>query len=95
MAIKRPCIGCGRPTAGSRCNACAIVHPRGRQFERLRQAILARDGWRCQLQLDGCTGTADVVDHITPLSRGGQPRDPANLAAACSPCNRRKSDQQL
>ncbi|MEJ7787446.1 MAG: HNH endonuclease signature motif containing protein, partial [Solirubrobacteraceae bacterium] len=76
MALK-PCIGCGRPTPGSRCRACAIVHPRGRPYDRLRHRVLARDGWRCAY----CGGPANVVDHITPLAAGGHPTDPANLTA--------------
>jgi len=50
--------------------------------------ILQRDGWTCAY----CGGPANVVDHITPLVAGGHPTDPANLTAACSACNRRKSD---
>lgn len=64
------------------------MHPRGRQYDRLRRSILARDGWRCSY----CGGPATVVDHVTPVSRGGSPTDPANLTAACATCNRLKSD---
>ena len=37
--------------------------------------------------------TAFTMDHIVPLSQGGS-SDVDNLALACFPCNRRKSDRQ-
>ncbi|OZM81200.1 hypothetical protein CFP66_17670 [Pseudonocardia sp. MH-G8] len=39
--------------------------------------------------LDVCTITADTVDHVIPRIMGGT-NDPANLQAACGPCNRLK-----
>jgi 5-methylcytosine-specific restriction endonuclease McrA len=89
MALK-PCIGCGRPVRASRCSSCAIVHPRGRPYERLRQTMLHRDGGICHLC--GQPG-ATVVDHITPLAAGGHPTDPRNLAAAHADCNAHKGDR--
>src|SRR4051812_16633749 len=53
----------------------------------LRIAILNRDGWTCQLQLDGCTTRAKPVDHIKEWTNGGAWFDPANLQAACTHCN--------
>lgn len=49
--------------------------------------ILQRDGRRCQLAYDGCTGEATEVDHITP---GDDHRD-ENLQAVCSWCHSRKT----
>jgi 5-methylcytosine-specific restriction endonuclease McrA len=34
-----------------------------------------------------CTVRATQVDHIVPISEGGAMYDPANLRAACAPCN--------
>jgi 5-methylcytosine-specific restriction endonuclease McrA len=36
---------------------------------------------------------AFTIDHITPLNKGGDERDPANIAAAHRRCNRTKSDR--
>lgn len=61
----------------------------GWAWQRKRTAILERDGYRCRLQLEGCTGAATVVDHQLNVTRGGSD-DPANLVAACANCNERK-----
>lgn len=41
-----------------------------------------------------CGGEATTVDHIVPLSRGGD-SGASNLTAACRPCNSAKGDQSL
>ncbi len=56
--------------------------PRG-----LREAILARDGWRCQIRGKRCTDIATQIDHIVPVRAGGDWFDPDNLRAACQRCN--------
>jgi 5-methylcytosine-specific restriction endonuclease McrA len=43
-------------------------------------------GGLCWLQLDGCTGVGDTIDHVIPLSRGGT-NWPSNLRPACGHCN--------
>lgn len=53
--------------------------------------MLKRDGYVCQLRLDGCTGTATVADHVLPAALGGR-NEPSNLQAACASCNRKKSN---
>ncbi len=62
------------------------------RWRRLRLTILERDRYRCTLTLDGCTGTATHVDHITPLSKAGDKYDPANCRAACASCNLKRGD---
>jgi 5-methylcytosine-specific restriction endonuclease McrA len=57
------------------------------RWQRLRQAILERDGYRCQMAGPRCKGVATTADHIKPRSEGGAMWDPANLRAACRPCN--------
>lgn len=54
---------------------------------KIRPAILARDGFACQIRGPKCKRVANVVDHVLPLSLGGDPFDPANLRAACATCN--------
>lgn len=56
-----------------------------RAWRRTRAQVLARDGYRCQLRLEGCTGQADCVHHT--LGRGVTGDDPRYLVAACTHCN--------
>lgn len=68
MTRRAPCIVCGTPTSGSRCPD----HPHGRDtthWQALRERVLARDGYRCQIGLDGCLGTATSV-HLNPKLKG-------------------------
>jgi hypothetical protein len=51
----------------------------------LRGAVLDRDGWTCRY----CGAEATEVDHVDPRARGGA-TTPANLVAACRPCNKGK-----
>jgi HNH endonuclease len=59
--------------------------------KRLRYEVLRRDGNRCRY----CGVTADeakiVVDAVVPEALGGSHKDPANLVAACEPCNSGKT----
>lgn len=62
-------------------------YPYNGPWPKLRRLILERDNHRCQVNGPHCTGTATHVDHIIPWETGGAPYDPANLRAACAPCN--------
>jgi 5-methylcytosine-specific restriction protein A len=54
----------------------------------MRADVLARDGYRCQINLPCCIGRATSVDHWpVPRHKGGALLDPNNLRAACRPCN--------
>lgn len=60
-----------------------------RRWRKLRAAVLARDGHRCQIPTAAgrpCLAPASHVDHIVPKSAGGGD-EPSNLRAACAPCN--------
>jgi len=57
------------------------------RWRRFSLAVLERDNHTCTIKGPGCTGTADQVDHITPLSKGGSKYDPHNCRAACAACN--------
>ena len=56
-------------------------------WRRIRLLVFARDGKDCQIHGPKCLRDATEVDHIVTLSDGGAPYDPANLRAACKPCN--------
>jgi 5-methylcytosine-specific restriction enzyme A len=56
-------------------------------WRRIRAEVLLRDGNRCQIKAQGCTQLADEVDHILPVSLGGEWFDIDNLRAACKRCN--------
>ena len=62
---------------------------RGREWVRLRAAILARDAHRCATP--GCTTRATHVDHVLAINRGGGALDPANLRCLCPRCHSRKT----
>lgn len=66
-----------------------MTHPCYRHplWPKVRRAILQRDDYRCQIRRARCRGAANQVDHIDRLADGGAWFDPANLRAACLPCN--------
>ncbi len=50
---------------------------------KIRRAVFARDGWRCQLCGMRPTHVDPLsIDHIVPVSMGGSRDDPRNLRAA-------------
>ena len=56
-----------------------------------KQGVLRRDGHKCCY----CGKHADTVEHITPTSRGGDPRSWLNTAACCTACNGKKGDKTV
>ena len=53
-------------------------------YERLRQQVLERDGWRCQF----CGSPADLqVHHMNPRSLLGDDSE-RNLITLCAECHR-------
>lgn len=58
-----------------------------------RDAVFARDGYRCVYC--GAEGTADTlsVDHVQPRVRGGD-HSAGNVVTACGPCNARKGHRR-
>lgn len=62
-----------------------------RSWRKVRALVLARDGYLCQVQINGvCTITATCVHHT--VGRSVSRDDPAYLVASCGPCNRRVND---
>lgn len=62
----------------------------------LFEAIKIRDGFECLLQLHGCEGEGNVLDHRANRGMGGAPilNHPAVLILACWRCNGAKADAQ-
>jgi 5-methylcytosine-specific restriction endonuclease McrA len=63
--------------------------------DRIRRTVLARDGGLCRLRLPGCTTYATTVDHLMPVSKGGDEYDVGNCVASCQSCNGRKGNRLL
>lgn len=53
-------------------------------WPQLRLIILARDGYRCQIGLPGCTKIATECDHVDPFAVHGVT---GRYRAACKHCN--------
>jgi 5-methylcytosine-specific restriction endonuclease McrA len=64
-------------------------------WERLRAAVLQRDGHRCTWTTDGtrCPLPATDVDHVTPRHLGGADT-PTNLQSLCPAHHARKSSSE-
>jgi ATP adenylyltransferase len=52
----------------------------------IRDQVLYRDEYTCQIRGPRCRLVATTVDHIIPKAEGGSD-DLRNLRAACSTCN--------
>jgi hypothetical protein len=74
----------------------SISSPRKRKStgKRLRFEIFKRDSFTCQYCGVQPPDAVLVVDHITPVSAGGD-NDPLNLITACETCNQGKADKPL
>lgn len=59
------------------------------QDQRLRWRVFARDGHRCVRCFRGGTEIDLTIDHITPVSLGGDNSE-SNLQTLCRPCNSTK-----
>jgi len=56
--------------------------------------VFQRDGYRCQIRLEGCLGTATEIDHIIRKEWGGSDQMD-NLRAACKWCNNHLNNPRL
>lgn len=104
--IYRPCSGsssCPNPgTVRGRCPAHAAEWERARdlvrsedrtirnsaRWQRLRRAFLRDNPW---CSWPNCFDAATDVDHITPISSGGDPWNVANLQGLCHRHHSRKT----
>jgi 5-methylcytosine-specific restriction endonuclease McrA len=60
--------------------------------KKVKEVVLARDGWRCQNPACRTKAGPFHVDHIWPVNRGGTDRL-VNLQTLCARCNLAKSDK--
>ena len=105
---KFACLDCGVPNNSSRCPECqqrrvlsapprqrASASSRGydHEWKLLRIKILQRDGYVCRYCQKIMTKAEATVDHVVPLSKGGDRVAPTNLVACCLSCNSRKKDK--
>lgn len=59
-------------------------------WERLRLMYLMENPV-CEIQVHCDGAPATEVDHIVPISKGGERLDPDNLQSTCSPCHKWKT----
>ena len=64
------------------------------QRQRYLKIAWRRQGGDCALCGKPVALKDATIDHITPISRGGAKRDPANLQATHSKCNHRKGNRR-
>lgn len=60
----------------------------------LKSNVAAKWGTECWLQLPGCTGRADTMDHIMPYGKGGTDTV-KNIRPACKHCNSMRADRMV
>lgn len=80
------------------------VRTKEQQKKRVRNPIYSTAQWRDVRRMalrrspacavDGCNKLATEVDHIVPISKGGQPFDLENLQGLCCSCHARKTLQE-
>jgi hypothetical protein len=90
-ALKRECLGCGRPTRGSYCASCEAKRRAPYTDPAYRRAARSLYGRPCELKLPGCTGIADTAQHVVPIARG---RGRGPLVPACRHCNSSLQDRE-
>ena len=60
-----------------------------RKYKERRLRVLAMAGYVCHY----CGQTADQVDHVVPIAKGGDPLAWENMVACCKLCNQVKGDR--
>ena len=91
------CRVCGAVTADNRQTFCGPRCLRDffmrTDWRRVRQVIYARDGGMCMKCGRKVRPDNFQVDHIVPITKGGDEWDLSNLELACPDCNRQKGDR--
>ena len=65
----------------------------GAAWRQLRRQVLLECGTTCRYCAVDCSDDP-TVDHIVPVSRGGEPLDARNLTVACRRCNSAKGGRE-
>lgn len=74
-------------------NEKEIRRQRSRMTQALREQIMKRDNYTCQMCVKYMPDRVGLeIDHIISVSKGGR-TEPHNLQVLCSVCNRRKSNK--
>jgi 5-methylcytosine-specific restriction protein A len=63
---------------------------KGQRWQRLRQRVLERDGYRCR----ECGRWGNQVDTIVPVRMGGAQFDMENCQALCHSCHSKKTARE-
>lgn len=64
------------------------------RWQTLRAQTLRQEPLCRLCQANGSLTAANTVDHITPISQGGEPFDRANLQPLCASCHSRHKQRQ-
>ena len=67
-------------------------HKRKKSVTFNRLSVFARDNFQCSYCGIHCSPKKMTIDHVLPLSRGGQNRW-TNVVAACGACNNKKGNK--
>jgi 5-methylcytosine-specific restriction endonuclease McrA len=69
-----------------------FVHKRWKPPRFRKKVLFNRDGWRCQYCGDKLGWDTIEIEHVMPVSRGGQTTW-LNCVATCKPCNSEKDNR--
>jgi 5-methylcytosine-specific restriction endonuclease McrA len=97
MSIKLPSVGKGKAISLDNSERKVIYKEvyNTRRWQKLRQMVLSRDGFICQICLaKAITTAASVVDHIKPIRQGGAAWDMDNLQSLCSKYHKDKTNKE-
>jgi 5-methylcytosine-specific restriction endonuclease McrA len=82
-----------KPEQAPRARASSAARGYDAKWHRVRLTILQRDNWTCIYCNKHLVGSDATVDHVNPLSKGGDRLETSNLVAACRSCNSQKSNK--
>lgn len=75
-------------------SADQVKKVRSGMTKKIRFEVFKRDGFKCQYCGSSAPDVVLHVDHVTPVSKGGD-NDMMNLITSCDSCNGGKSDREL